>query len=259
MIQQGLRFKLGSRRVLDLAAMPYQDLHNPWGETMRSARSPEDMTGFEDFLHALVSNPDAHARWLNTVSLLEHIGSRKILKSQDSRGLSTMMLEHIAEEARHAAFFRRLSQKVMPGRCDSYADDCLLAGTAARCYFQSLDRAAAAKIAPSTDGQRGTMSNYLLVTTLIEERAERVYPVYQKVTAARGLQLSLKSVIAEEEKHLAEMAEMITQNEPRTLGWLADLRQVETRLFAQFAARLSEALFNQESCKALETLVTPVA
>ena len=54
------------------------------------------------FLRQVMSCDQTHAKWLNTLAYLEHIGSRKIIKSQNSLRLDLHMLQHIAEEARHA-------------------------------------------------------------------------------------------------------------------------------------------------------------
>ncbi len=159
----------------------------------------------EPILRSICSNPRAHARWLNTLALLEHIGCRKIVKALDSNALSAELLRHIAEEARHAHFFKALSLKVAPGLCPDFAPETLLSGVAARAYFQTLDQQVARRIEAIAPGPHETVLTYLCVTTLVERRALHIYGAHQRVIESLGLPLSLRSVLAEEERHMAEM------------------------------------------------------
>jgi hypothetical protein len=61
----------------------------------------------ESILKKIVNDATTHAQFLNTVSLLEHIGSRKILITQSNQNSSEFILSHAAEEARHALFLKR--------------------------------------------------------------------------------------------------------------------------------------------------------
>src|SRR3974390_92113 len=63
-----------------------------------------------DLLRGLCRNPGLHARFLNTISLMEHIGSRKIMLSQGKSTLPESILRHLNEETRHAHFFRRAAE-----------------------------------------------------------------------------------------------------------------------------------------------------
>ena len=104
---------------------------------------PQDSAIQEDikaFLQQVVSHPLLHAKWLNTLSFLEHIGSRKIIKSQNSHTLNYVILQHISEETRHALFFKALIHKVNPKSCPTFEPQYLLAGDEAEDYFQSIDR-----------------------------------------------------------------------------------------------------------------------
>ena len=57
-----------------------------------------------------VERPREHARFLNTLSLMEHIGSRKIMVSQTCGPLGREVLKHLAEETRHAFFFKKAAE-----------------------------------------------------------------------------------------------------------------------------------------------------
>jgi hypothetical protein len=53
------------------------------------------------FTH-IVNNDTVHARWLNTLSLMENTGARKISASEDPATVTYIILKHAAEEHRHA-------------------------------------------------------------------------------------------------------------------------------------------------------------
>ncbi len=106
-------------------------------------------------LARLTGDAGRHARFLNTLSLLEYIGVRKILKSQPAEGLSAEMLEHILEEARHAYVLKRLALRVGGESVATYAAPALLCGEEARRYIQTLDRSAEIDLKESRDSASG--------------------------------------------------------------------------------------------------------
>ena len=67
---------------------------------------------FQDFLTAVLADDRNHVRFLNMLSLLEHLGSRKIMLSQMKGILTQDILKHLAEETRHAFFFKREAEKL---------------------------------------------------------------------------------------------------------------------------------------------------
>ena len=71
-----------------------------------------ELSTMRDVLDRLIADPPRHARWLNTVALLEYTGARKMLKSQASARMSEMILRHAAEESRHAHFFKRAALRI---------------------------------------------------------------------------------------------------------------------------------------------------
>ena len=163
-----------------------------------------------DFLTQLVGQPHWHARWLNTLSFLEYIGARKIIKSQEASSLDLMILEHIAEETRHAYFFKGLSEKVLPGACPNYRDSELLAGRQSEEYFQALDSLVSNELGSSV-----SRLNYLYVTWLIEERAVSVYKLYSQVVRQTHGGIRLQAILNEENRHLEEMRFLIQKLDPK--------------------------------------------
>jgi len=158
-------------------------------------------------LHAFCDDDSTHARFLNMLSLMEHVGSRKIMLSQAKGELPQDTLKHLAEETRHAFFFKRAAEN-LAGRALDYGPRDTMAGASARMYMARLDGFIAKHLAET----RGAGANpapsetaYLYMSLIVELRAIWFYRLYQKVLTERKSKLSLKSILAEEEMHLEEM------------------------------------------------------
>src|SRR5579884_874228 len=89
-------------------------------------------------LAAIASDPPLHARFLNMLSLLEHIGSRKIMTSKAMSDPASDVLKHLAEESRHAFFFKRAAERTASRHLD-YSPVHTIAPAAARLYMGRLD------------------------------------------------------------------------------------------------------------------------
>jgi hypothetical protein len=184
----------------------------------------------------IVGNTDLHARWLNTLSFLEYIGFRKIIKSQDASSMSLETLTHANEEGRHALLLKNLCLKTGGPRYDSYAPSKLLRGAEAELYFQSVDSEAHALLSPLAQGENLTRLTYLAVTWLVEVRALEVYGVYMQALKAAGLSSPLASLLREEEKHLSEVSRNIAGLIPqRTLD---DLKAMEFACYQEYMRAL---------------------
>src|SRR5689334_15957833 len=75
--------------------------------------------GVRAHLAAFSAEPAGHARFLNMLSLLEHIGSRKIMTCRAMRAPGLELLKHLTEESRHAFFFKRAAEG-LAGRAFDY-------------------------------------------------------------------------------------------------------------------------------------------
>ncbi len=221
-----------------------QHITTPSRQTTESKAAIQPSTWkvmMRDVLERIVRVPHVHARWLNTLSLLEHMGSRKIIKALDSNQLDETILRHIAEEARHAHIFKRLSLRVLEGVCATYQPEYLFCGDAAKVYFQSLDRLVADYL-DRTLGEHNVELNYLCVTTLVELRAIDLYEIYEDVLKRHSSALSLRAVLAEEDRHLEDMRVAFGQ---RGLDWSAHqeaLLPIEHALFVDLLETLNTTL-----------------
>lgn len=160
---------------------------------------------WNEVLRRLIASPRMHARWLNTLSLLEYMGCRKMLKALPAATIDLELLRHIREEARHASLFKQWSIKVDADACPTYDEAYLLCGTAARRYFQQLDAAVAAHVVECSEGVQHPLVPYLCMTTLVEVRATQVYGLHEAQLSAASLGFSLAAVLNDEQRHLQAM------------------------------------------------------
>lgn len=182
-------------------------------------------------LDRIVPDAPLHARLLNTLSMLEHLGSHKIMATQHSAAVDEATLRHVAEEAHHAFFMKRQAQKV-GGRPLEYVERDLLAPAAARMYFQRLE----AEMKRTLAAERSLRAAYLYMSMIVEFRALWFYRLYQQTLTRVAHGLSLKRVLGEEQNHLHDVA-----NRLEVAGELSDAR---ARRFLAAEKRLYERLLS---------------
>lgn len=195
---------------------------------------------FEAWLVRLQEHPAVHARFVNTLSMLEHIGSVKIARTQAGPRITEDILQHLAEETRHAQVLKRIARGIGAADIADYDDTRLLAGAPARGYFARLDVAVRAAVRSELPAGLRSPAAYLLVTLLVELRASWLYPAYQRALKAAGSRFSVRSIIGEEERHLADIREGMSALGLAEEGWIGELIAFEGRLFERLARRVME-------------------
>jgi hypothetical protein len=176
-------------------------------------------------LDTLIAAPARHARMLNTLSLLEHMGSHKILSTQHAPNIDQATLKHVAEEAGHAYFMKRQAEKTAERALEYVAAD-LLAPASARMYFQRLESAMVRTLGTA----HGTRAVYLYMSAIVEFRALWFYELYQAALQRARHALSLKRVLGEERAHLLDMAARLGDGAG---SHAAEFLAVEKLLFAR--------------------------
>lgn len=161
----------------------------------------------EELLIRIVASDSHHSRFLNTLSLQENIGARKISASETPETTTFMVLKHAAEEHRHAFYLKKQIEKIAPGACPNYAPDYLLAPYRSKFYLNKLDLETSRYLKKNLQltGSDLKFASYLLVTYAIEVRADILYPIYQKVLDSTHSKVSVRNIIIEEQGHLEEM------------------------------------------------------
>ena len=179
-----------------------------------------------------------HGLFLNTLSLLEFAGARKIIKSQKAETLSLDLLSHAAEEIRHARILKSMALSLRED-LTTFEPKHLLCGGAAWNYIQSVDAGVESEL-----GVPQPWLNYLYTTLMIEERAMEVYPLYAPILAEMGFTNAFRGLISEEENHLRETREAIVHGDPENSLRLVRLRDLEQNAFSLFMSSISQFLGN---------------
>jgi len=158
-------------------------------------------------LPLIIADNKLHAKWLNTLSLMENTGARKISASEDPQTVTYIILKHAAEEHRHAFYLKKQIEKAGKEYCPTYASEYLVAPEFSRYYLNRLDIDVCRYLKKelALRGKDLRFGAYLLVTYAIEVRADEIYPVYQQALEDAGSKVNVKSIILEEEGHLEEM------------------------------------------------------
>jgi hypothetical protein len=187
-------------------------------------------------LDAIVAAPTRHARMINTLSLLEHMGSHKIMATQHSAAIDQATLKHVAEEAHHAFFMKRQAEKTAGCTLEYVAAD-LLAPASARMYFQRLEGATVRALGK----QRSSRAAYLYMSMIVEFRALWFYGLYEQALKRARHALSLKRVLGEEQAHLGDMAERLDAGGELDGARATQVLAAERKLYSRLLGALEQA------------------
>jgi len=193
-------------------------------------------TRLEGFFATVSQERALHARFLNTLSMMEHMGARRIMITQSSAALEQGTLKHMAEETRHAFFFKRQADR-FAGKALDYDDADMIAPAFARMYFKRLESFIANDVKGEMDPGRVA---YLYMSMVIEFRAVWAFSLYQGVLD-QGVDLSLKSLLAEEQGHLTAMEENLKSLGADKTGRLTRFLDKEQDLFVRLLQVLETA------------------
>lgn len=187
-------------------------------------------------LDRIVPNRSLHAKWLNTLSYMEHVGATKIARTQSGPEATFMTLKHAAEEARHGFFLKKLAHRLEPEGLPNYHREFLLAPTHSHQYLYRLDLAASRLCRDAgLQGRDLHDLSYLLVTYAIEVRADELYGVYQEYLEDYSeAKLSVRGIINEEEGHLAEMETALADYPEELRGLTRPMLDLENALYADW-------------------------
>ncbi|WP_454802764.1 hypothetical protein [Mucilaginibacter phyllosphaerae] len=191
-------------------------------------------------LPQIIADNQLHARWLNTLSLMENTGARKISASEDPATVTYIILKHAAEEHRHAFYLKKQIEKTGK-ELPTYAAEYLIAPAYSKYYLNQLDIDVCRYLKRELNltGAELRFAAYLLVTYAIEVRADELYPIYQNALEEVGSKVNVKSIILEEEGHLEEMINQLQKFSPDWEGHAQKAVEMETRLFNDWVGNLS--------------------
>jgi hypothetical protein len=211
----------GRTSWLDAATVRFEDLNDPLVLPTRSR------------LTKIIADVQRHTRFLNTLALLEHLGSYRIMQTQHGEALAQATLRHLAEEAQHAFFMKRQAEKLAQQPI-GFAPHELLAGRTARSYFRRLESLIHGRL----KRQGSADATYLYMSMIIEFRALWFYRHYQQALRAAGSDISLKRILGEEASHLSDMAERLESADELSDERVDTFLQYEHRLYSRLLSAL---------------------
>jgi hypothetical protein len=212
-------------------------------EYVTACASHDNAARTRRLLDRIVVEPALHARFVNTLSRLEYVGVRKILKSRRSEHISLDGLQHILDEAVHALRLKKAAVALggAAGAVATFADGATLAGDAGEGYLQALDRRAEEALLDLPADERGE-ANYRLTSAAVEVRAQVFYPIYDDCLRGSGAGFSVAAISKDEDRHLDEMAAGLEQSLPDWRRRLEAVLAAEEALYARFLAAVEAAL-----------------
>lgn len=188
----------------------------------------------KDVLAAIALDRSLEARWLNTLSLLEYIGARKIAKTVAEKHPDASVLGHWADETRHALAFKELATSLNGG---TDPGEYLCAEAGAR-YMQELDHALAAWLGPDAS----LRLCYLLTTSAIEQRAMQVYPLIKATSGHPEVREAVGRIVVEEQSHRRTIEEACVQSLAAKGRSFSEALAIEERCYGTFLLALEEAV-----------------
>jgi hypothetical protein len=212
-------------------------------EYVAACASHHNAAHTREVLDRIVVDPRLHARFVNTLSRLEYVGVRKILKSRRSEHLDIDGLQHILDEAVHALRLKKAAVALAGGGAGvvTFADGATLAGDAGEGYLQALDRRAEEALLDLPPAERAE-ANYHLTSAAIEVRAQVFYPLYDRCLQENRVGFSVAAISKDEDRHLDEMAAGLERTLPEWRRRLEAVLVAEEALYARFLAAVEDAL-----------------
>jgi len=197
----------------------------------------------ENILPQIIADNALHAKWLNTLSMMENCGARKIAACEHPQEVSVSMLKHASEESRHAYYLKTQIKKLGQTDLNSYLPEEIMAPMASYQYLHRLDMQISRYLkTQDIPEDKLKYASYLLTTFAIEERADELYPIYAEELDKQGSSISVRMIIAEEQGHLeemlAQMAGFFDDWEPLA----KHATQLESELYAQWMRTLEQEL-----------------
>ncbi len=198
---------------------------------------------------------DARSRWLfcNTLSYMEHIGSYKIMASQQRHIIDYSTLKHLNEETGHAVLFKRHAERFSGEKLD-YDRAVLIAPAFARAYFSQLE----VSMIRYFGRQAEHRTIYLYMSLIVEFRAVWAYEILARCIAAAELDFSLAKLLAEEQGHLNSMVRRLDADGQYARQHIEYFWRVERTQFIRLMDAIERHLESEKFSPDTKTAAAPL-
>lgn len=189
--------------------------------------------------------PEMHYLWQKSLSYLEYIGYRKMMKSLPQPIETNQAFQHISDEIRHSFLFQKLADKSLESLDYAPKFGNVLIGMAED-YFQALD----AKIDDWVEKNftsKNTEYCYILTSYVIEKRAMEVYPFYQAQLLEDPARHVVTQIIKDEKDHLASLEDKMFSIPKLKKIMDSEVWSYEEEIFQNYMDRLGSYQSEQKS------------
>jgi len=155
---------------------------------------------WQAFLDEVTGSESKHYLWLRSLSYLEYIGYRKMVKALGYGNVNKGVYHHLTDEIQHSYMLRELADKgFVRQNPESFSEE--YQGLAED-YFQKIDSAIDTWV-QTAGGKENPLHCYLLTSYIIEKRAMQVYPHYYNRLSEAPSKYIIQKIIKDESEHLA--------------------------------------------------------
>ena len=195
-------------------------------------------TAWQSFLDEVTGSESKHYLWLRSLSYLEYIGYRKMVKALDYDNVNRGVFHHLTDEIQHSFMLRELAEKNFGRqRPESFTEEYQ---DIAEEYFQKID-AEINRWVLLAAGAENPLYCYLLTSYIIEKRAMQVYPHYYNRLSEAPSKFIIQKIIKDESEHLSYL-------EGR-MGLIPGFNDAQAEPLLDFeTARFSEYLGKMQAC-----------
>lgn len=196
-------------------------------------------TLLESFLEEVTPSPQKNYLWLRSLSYLEYIGYRKMVKALDYQEVHKGVYHHLTDEIRHSFMLKELAEKTIGDFLKPPSLEPLQ--QIAEDYFQGLDSEVHRWVLQETGAENPYLC-YLLASYLVEIRAMKVYPMYFSRLSEAPAKYIIQQIIRDETEHLAYLQERMKLLEEFSAFQDSHLTDHEQKLFATFLEEMKEGM-----------------
>lgn len=155
---------------------------------------------WQAFLDEVTSSESKHYLWLRSLSYLEYIGYRKMVKALGYDNVNRGVFHHLTDEIQHSYMLRELAEKNYgKGKPETFSEEYQ---DIAESYFQKIDAEIDSWVQRS-HGTENPLYCYLLTSFIVEKRAMNVYPHYFSKVSEAPCKVIIQKIIKDESEHLS--------------------------------------------------------
>ncbi len=190
------------------------------------------------FLEDVIPSEGKHYLWLRSLSYLEYIGYRKMVKSLGYEKVNRGVFHHLTDEIQHSYMLRELADRKMAGLNGepNFTED---HQELAENYFQDIDGFVEDWVLRMTQVKNPYLC-YLLVSYVVEKRAMQVYPQYFHQLGERAFKYTIQKIIQDEAEHLGYLEGKLREFPSLGEANLSELFDFEEARFVEFLHDLQD-------------------